>query len=127
MWRHGVAAGIRPNPCRPACTTKVSYSGSWQSNNQFLYKISLHEALLRAPTGREVTEDTKTHQIVVVFHVWGAAVKGLPLDAKDGVNLFRVHVVRAGGQAIPEGLVVVMRHVVTPPEPPSWPHVGRQT
>ena len=54
-------------------------------------------------------------------------MKRLPLDAQDGVNLFRVHVVRAGGQAIPEGLIVVMGHVVAPPKAPSLPHVGRQT
>ena len=75
-----------------------------------------------------MTEDTKlTHQVVVVFYIWGAAVKGLPLDAQDGVNLFRVHVVRAGGQANPKWLVVVMGHVVTPPKAPSRPHMGRQT
>ena len=68
-----------------------------------------------------------THQVVVVFNIWGARVQRLPLDAQDGVNLLRVHVVGACGQPIPEGLVVVVGHVVAPPKATSRPHVGGQT
>lgn len=76
---------------------------------------------------KESVKTKLTHQIVVVLHVWRAAVERLPLDAQDGVYLFRIHVQRAGGQAISEGLVEVMRHEVTPPKPPTCPHRGRQT
>ena len=65
----------------------------------------------------------RAHQIVVVLHVWGPAVQRLPLDAQNGVDLLRVHVVGAIGQAVSERLVVVMWHVLAPAKAPCRANV----
>ena len=60
-----------------------------------------------------------TDQVIVVLHIGRAAVQRLPLDAQDGVDLLRVHVVGACGQSVPEGLMGVRGDVVAPPS--IWP------
>ena len=65
-----------------------------------------------------------SHQVVVVLDIWGATVQGLPLDAQDGVDLLGVHVVGACGETVPEGLMVVMGAIVTPPTIATTTHVG---
>ena len=56
-----------------------------------------------------------TDQVIVVLHIGRAAMQRLPLDAQDRINLLRVHVVGACGQSVPEWLMGVRGHVVTPP------------